>query len=154
MRLILIALLLVGCGIDLDNKKDADTPKVQFLRTEIRDILDEYMADADKYGIPKGAVIHSITYEDIEPGILAYCLSSESRGQRIKLSRPLETADHAFLRAVLYHELSHCKYDTPHLTEVNDEIMSAGMHNEPGIWTVDWDKKVERLFNHIKKELN
>lgn len=145
---ILAFLLLVSCGQD-----DYDrAPDGEGWDDDLRAYTEQFVSDAEKYGITPGLTGHVITMrknsdvlkklsKDFGYPLAGICLVYKSESDRKMKSYIyiLEGKSGSFTRFALYHELTHCAYELDHF-------------GEPGDIAYDQVVKTDRTWDELKQK--
>lgn len=168
MKFLLLLLFLVGCATtpskEHDNGPDGTLPgqrPISFYDPELEQLYDFYKLDAALYGvtIPPHDIV-TMRFIDAFPeahdkdgreiGECDWDQDAKGKFQAIYILNEAWNRDMPYtMRAIVYHELTHCIFYLEH-SKITGSIMSSTAVDDEDYWANDWTWHLNALFNYIK----
>lgn len=150
LRLLIISLLLIGCGPDFARKPSGHSG----IDPDLQSLFDEWlvkMKDA-QVDVSRLSIQHRVEYVDnivdelnLKGDLVGLCVQDWEHWHIYVKT----TKQDALRRVRLWHELGHCALDMPH-TESPGQIMFPYIPDSTNYWDRLWTEAVETYIQEAK----
>lgn len=141
---LIIIVALVGCGA---------LPK-RYVDPRFDSIIAEYLVDSHDHNLntDKYSTIRRIEYGTLPNRIKGHCETNINKWEPKLNYRTITIAPNIQgfeLKLILFHELSHCVFDAPHVAD-SEDIMNATPGQDIQFYEGEWTILVDNMLNRFK----